>query len=40
MIIAELVVGGVDPTAKGITNVVDCLLSNPDAFEACARRRR
>ena len=34
MIIAELVVGGVDPTAKGITNVVDCLLSSPDALQA------
>lgn len=34
MIIAELVVGGVDPTAKGITNVVDCLLANSDALQA------
>jgi cytochrome P450 len=34
MIIAELVVGGVDPTAKGITNVVDCLLSSPDVLQA------
>ena len=33
MIIAELVVGGVDTTAKGITNVVDCLLSNPDVLK-------
>jgi Dyp-type peroxidase family len=33
MIVAELVVGGVDTTAKGITNVVDCLLSNPEALE-------
>ena len=33
MIIAELVVGGVDTTARGIANVVDCLLSNPDAFK-------
>ena len=32
MIVAELVVGGVDTSAKGITNVVDYLLSNPDAF--------
>jgi Dyp-type peroxidase family len=31
MIVAELVVGGIDTTAKGITNVVDFLLSNPDA---------
>jgi Dyp-type peroxidase family len=33
MIVAELVVGGVDTTAKGITNVVDCLLSNPQALQ-------
>ena len=33
MIVAELVVGGVDTTAKGITNVVDCLLSTPEAFQ-------
>jgi Dyp-type peroxidase family len=33
MIVAELVVGGVDTSAKGITNVVDYLLSNPHAFE-------
>ena len=33
MIVAELVVGGVDTTAKGITNVVDCLLSKPEAFQ-------
>jgi cytochrome P450 len=32
MIVAELVVGGVDTSAKGITNVVDYLLTNPDAF--------
>ena len=32
MIVAELVVGGIDTPAKGITNVVDCLLSNPNAF--------
>jgi cytochrome P450 len=32
MTIAELAVGGVDTSAKGITNVVDYLLSNPDAF--------
>jgi Dyp-type peroxidase family len=33
MIIAELVVGGFDLTATGITNVVDCLLSNSDALQ-------
>jgi cytochrome P450 len=33
MIVAELVVGGVDTTAKGITNVVDRLLSNPEAMQ-------
>ncbi len=32
MIIVELVVGGMDTTAKGITNVVDCLLSHPQAL--------
>lgn len=34
MIMAELIVGGIDTTAKGITNVVDCLLSNPRAMKA------
>jgi Dyp-type peroxidase family len=33
MIIAELVAGSVDTTARGITNVVDCLLSNSDALQ-------
>jgi len=33
MIVAELIVGGIDTTAKGITNVVDCLLSNPQALK-------
>ena len=36
MILAELIVGGVDTAAKAITNVVDCLLSNPEALE-CAK---
>jgi Dyp-type peroxidase family len=33
MIVSELIVGGVDTTAKGITNVVDCLLSHPEALQ-------
>lgn len=33
MIVAELIVGGIDTTAKGITNVLDCLLSNPRAMK-------
>ncbi len=34
MIIVELVVGGIDTTAKGVVNVVDTLLSNPAALAA------
>jgi Dyp-type peroxidase family len=34
MIIAELVVGSVDTTATGVTNVVDCLLSHSQALKA------
>lgn len=33
MTLVELIVGGIDTAAKGITNVVDCLLSNPDALK-------
>jgi Dyp-type peroxidase family len=34
MIMAELVVGSVDTTAKGVTNVVDCFLSYPQVLRA------
>ncbi len=33
MILAELIVGSIDTAAKAITNLVDCLLSEPKALE-------
>jgi cytochrome P450 len=34
MILAELTVGSIDTTAKGIVNTIDCLLDHPAALEA------
>jgi cytochrome P450 len=37
MILAELTVGSIDTTAKGIVNTIDCLLSHPAALERARR---